>query len=581
MHPVQTGHGQSRGVDAPTVRVANFKSIASGEVTPTPLTILTGANSSGKSSLLQSILLLSQSMQSDDVVLNGDLVKLGEPRDVIRDGTDSLWYEFSFPATVVIGDGETQTNTYSFRLGFAVDDDRLRIDRALLTENDAVVLEADYDAKVQKPLTQDAREVFLRVHEPEQYELPPETLLSFVGFRPSRLVYKAKRERLRQEFDALAEAALEGDFGALSDLLRLIDMPSPVIERSGDRPSPDTLAEKLRRSYATRFQRGPSPVPPLTLDPSELDRLYAAYLQAEAPNNWISEIIGGTGQFARPRRASAYRRMTPPVPDQRPLEAFEWVSRAVERVSRLADSIRYLGPLRDDPRVVYALGHTVSALPVGDKGEFTAGFLAQHGTQHGWYFDSEKRRKWEQLAAAVAHWCAYLTIGENVAVPSQGKLGYGFTLTINGVDRDLTDIGVGASQLLPVVVVVLGAPPGATVLLEQPELHLHPAVQSRLADFFAVARPDVQLLIETHSEYILTRLRLRIAQEQLTASNIAVLFAEQRSGETRFDRLWFNEYGDFDRWPAGFFDAIGDDNVALARALQARFAGPSASSAGS
>ena len=77
-----------------TFRVINFKSIASAELEPRRLTILAGANSSGKSSLLQALLFLAQSFDEPTPVINGDLVRLGEPTDVIRDGTDELTLEF-------------------------------------------------------------------------------------------------------------------------------------------------------------------------------------------------------------------------------------------------------------------------------------------------------------------------------------------------------------------------------------------------------------------------------------------------------------------------------------------------------
>jgi predicted ATPase len=82
-------------------------------------------------------------------------------------------------------------------------------------------------------------------------------------------------------------------------------------------------------------------------------------------------------------------------------------------------------------------------------------------------------------------------------------------------------------------------------------------------------------VVETHSEYIVTRLRLRVAQEALKPDAVSVLFAEQIDGETRFSRLAFTSAGDFEHWPSGFFDSIADDTVAIATALRDRFAKPS------
>ncbi|WP_162528596.1 AAA family ATPase [Mycolicibacterium sp. CBMA 361] len=93
------------------------------------------------------------------------------------------------------------------------------------------------------------------------------------------------------------------------------------------------------------------------------------------------------------------------------------------------------------------------------------------------------------------------------------------------LDLDLTSVGTGVSQVLPVLVMCLQAPPGSLLLIEQPELHLNPAVQQKLADFLlAIAASGRQLLVETHSDYLITRLRLRTAKDPTedTRNRIAI-----------------------------------------------------------
>lgn len=255
---------------------------------------------------------------------------------------------------------------------------------------------------------------------------------------------------------------------------------------------------------------------------------------------------------------------------------------ALERAARLAAATIYLGPLRDDPRVAYPLGHTISALPVGEKGEFTAAYLLDNASEWLTYGPPEGPARSGPLSNAVKTWCQYLGIADETEVAPMGKLGHQLRFEVGGHLRDPTAIGVGASQLLPVVVLVLGAPAGALILMEQPELHLHPKVQSRLADFFARARPDVRLVIETHSEYLLTRLRVRVAEETLSPHDIAVLFATRRqtgdersASHTEFETLDVDELGDLKRWPDEFFDSLNDDGVALAEAVSRRMRGDS------
>jgi predicted ATPase len=253
---------------------------------------------------------------------------------------------------------------------------------------------------------------------------------------------------------------------------------------------------------------------------------------------------------------------------------------AADQIDGLTRRVLYLGPLRDDPRVAYPLGHTIGTLPVGEKGELTAAYLQENGDERLRFVDPDGNKRTESLSTAVSEWCKHLGVADRVSVIAQGKLGHQLGLRIAGKERDPTAIGVGASQLLPVVVLVLGAQPGGLVVLEQPELHLHPMVQARLADFFAFARSDIRLIIETHSEYLVTRLRVRVAEERVPHADVTVLFASQLPAQTygegvdglytEYHDLSLDELGDFELWPAGFFDSLDADSVALAKAVTAR-----------
>ena len=128
-----------------------------------------------------------------------------------------------------------------------------------------------------------------------------------------------------------------------------------------------------------------------------------------------------------------------------------------------------------------------------------------------------------------------------------------------------SDIGVGISQLLPVVVAALDpGRPGITAI-EQPELHLHPAMQVELGDLFAQPVDDGRVfLLENHSEHLMLRLLRRIEETHsgelpegkpaLRPDQVAVVFLEQVDGEVRATPLRIDETGEFiDRWPHGFF----------------------------
>jgi predicted ATPase len=131
----------------------------------------------------------------------------------------------------------------------------------------------------------------------------------------------------------------------------------------------------------------------------------------------------------------------------------------------------------------------------------------------------------------------------------------------------LPDVGFGVSQVLPVVVQCFYTQANSTVILEQPEIHLHPAVQSELADLFVEAirareggsPRNVQLLVESHSEHFLRRLQRRIADETIDASEVALYFCVSTPEGASIRELEVDELGNIRNWPRDFFGDQMDD----------------------
>jgi predicted ATPase len=540
-----------------TFGVLNFKSIAAAEIEPKRLTVVAGSNSSGKSSLLQSVLFAAQSFGEPTPVINGDLVRLGEASDVIRNGMDETTLEFCYRELLRHDDGEdTEEVPRAWRLTLTARDAgrSLAAHEFSLWRRGACMFKAAAEDQP-KNLPRGEEELALRIVDPENFRLPENSYLIIAGITPTRLAYEADEQKLAAEFDLAVETGRTPRL-PLEEILRLARV------NSSDDAVSARLTDLIHR--VSHGDLGPLPTP-------DRELLLDAFKEVVAPAGWISEPIAAPGR-GRPFwrvRADESEGLTPTA-------LAHDISRGVEQVERLSAAIIYLGPLRDDPRVAYPLGHTVRALPVGEKGEFTAAYLRENRGVRLSYGRPDGSQTFGTLASAVNQWCDYLGIAARIEVSTQGKLGHVLGLRVGGQERDPTAIGVGASQLLPVVVLVLGAPEGAVVLLEQPELHLHPGVQSRLADFLSRARRDIRIVVETHSEYLLTRLRLRIAEGDLDPDELAVLFATQKPDDeeadseavhTQFEHLALDELGDFNRWPEDFFDSLDRDSVDLARAV--------------
>ena len=111
-------------------------------------------------------------------------------------------------------------------------------------------------------------------------------------------------------------------------------------------------------------------------------------------------------------------------------------------------------------------------------------------------------------------------------------------------------------------------PEGSIVILEQPEIHLHPLVQSGLADVFidAMKTRNIQIILESHSEHLLRRLQRRIAEGSLGQDDVALYFCDTAQGRSELSELVVDEFGNIKNWPKGFF---GDDFAEMAAITKA------------
>ncbi|MCE2403179.1 DUF3696 domain-containing protein [Candidatus Poribacteria bacterium] len=136
----------------------------------------------------------------------------------------------------------------------------------------------------------------------------------------------------------------------------------------------------------------------------------------------------------------------------------------------------------------------------------------------------------------------------------------------------LADMGYGLSQFLPVLVHCYYAPVGSTLILEQPGIHLHPMVQSQLADLLieVVNERKLQILVESHSEHLLTRLQRRIAEEKISSDQTALYFCRNDEGVSNIERLKMDEFGNIENWPENFFGNEMGDLFAMTDAQRER-----------
>ena len=131
-----------------------------------------------------------------------------------------------------------------------------------------------------------------------------------------------------------------------------------------------------------------------------------------------------------------------------------------------------------------------------------------------------------------------------------------------GPNRNLTDVGFGVSQVLPVLAALFRTNGPSMFLLQQPELHLHPSAQAALGSLFCrTAEAGRQLIVETHSEYIVDRIRmdLRDRHTTLPPDDVSILFFERSDRDVRIHSLRFDKQGNVLGAPAGYGQFFMDE----------------------
>ena len=177
----------------------------------------------------------------------------------------------------------------------------------------------------------------------------------------------------------------------------------------------------------------------------------------------------------------------------------------------------------------------------------------------------------------VAHWLKELGLIYSFKVqpiaPGRKEYEVRIQRTAESASVFLTDVGFGVSQILPVLVLLFYVPEGSTVILEQPEIHLHPAVQAGLADVFidAIKRRKLQIVLESHSEHLLQRLQRRMAEEVIAPDDIKLYFTSIEEGKSKLTPLQLDEYGNINNWPEGFFgDTMGEAAAMMQAEMERR-----------
>jgi predicted ATPase len=422
-----------------SIRVKNFKSLKdSGELQIKPLTFLVGPNSSGKSSLIQAILLLKQTVDSNDehihLSLNDNNVQLGSYEDIIykRDPRNHLEIHF--------------TSESGYALDF-FDTTNLKVSKNK-KNNQKYMLEYSYSKEKSR--------IDLK-HAVFQFEGTDELILNKGRSNSYRAILNYKGKKITYS-------------GLLLDKFYNL---LPFSPKSNNKKINSEKFKKL------------------------MNVIFGIRLNV-------------TNEFS---------------------------------------SIYYLGPLRDYPKRFYITSGQ-SPKDIGKAGDKAVDIL--------WYSSKEPNISKESLEVKLKSWLEKFEIAKDVKLQKLASNFYSLMITdaFLNIKTNITNVGFGASQLLPIIVESYFASSESLIIMEQPEIHLHPKAQSILADLFidTVTNKKKSMIIETHSEHLLNRIRRRVAEGLIKPQDVVIYYFKPSENECKITTLELNDLGQYIHYPDGFFD---------------------------
>lgn len=470
-----------------------------------PITILCGTNSCGKSSILQSILLLKQTLESKNLnqslLLNGRLIKLGYFQDVIFRKNLNTPISFSFTFTItrdIHGLQSERRPPIHWLLGELTGDRHtLNKDTEYLIDYSvslkAIEGNGNEDSEYLKSLL--VNHICLKISEKNADKIDSEIMLSANHIKGN--TYAINWKNLKNRF--------------ISDK--------------------QTSSEKL-----------------------ELEILFANLFPVSFRNIKSNDK---------------------PIPNRSNPDITSFFYRSSDIFHTIFSSYSYIGPLRGEPERRYVYEDEV--LEIGNKGE-NAAYLyltEQNKRIHNHHFynrsiDSFETLPNQTLHSALQKWFELMKI-PNFEAEITNKIIY-LNMEASTYDQTrvgIADVGFGVSQIFPIILEGLRMEKGATLMLEQPEIHLHPNLQMQMADYFiSLALSGKQVLVETHSDHVINRLVRRIVEDEThnLQDLIGIYFIKPSENGSVYEEVKIDENKGIINWPPDFFDQTANEQMKIMQA---------------
>ena len=237
-----------------------------------------------------------------------------------------------------------------------------------------------------------------------------------------------------------------------------------------------------------------------------------------------------------------------------------------ESLTRRLRGLTYLTAERLGPRDLYIFDDPQLTPVVGPRGEYAVSVLHSGRDRRvldRMVIDNVPPTRLRQVEARMARFFpgCLLAIEQ---VPRTNAATLGIRISADTEFHRPVHTGFGLTQVLPVVVAALSADADDLLLVENPEVHLHPASQAAMGEFLSeVASAGVQVIVETHSDHVLNGVRRAVKNKTMPSDSVALHFFRprlgERTGEPQVQSPLMDADGNIDSWPEGFFDQFDRD----------------------
>ena len=557
------------------IELENFKSYNQKQcIQLSDLSVLLGANSSGKSTALQALLMLKQTMEcnspDEELLLSGKFVALGDYGDIISDSSKN-----SFSIGVMLKnnvESMVEGDCYNIKWTFKRADDGISamLDCITIEFEDLSLSLSRGEHELFNLLIDNKRSVYsVRIHNLllENYVLHYDTELNRMGqsllYEIQQVILSHKTPKAETDEQIVLYSARDFYSRMLDAIHHIVDEYKGNIEIKEFASRIDRLIYRISELESSTNARDDIYMPQelrlmiMSVALGELDSLeelkkiierYEVLLDEYSKN--IPEISERTGVFELGKRF-----ILPPDYDAKNNDSTQIryaldFYRAFKR--DIISNIFFVGPIRETPKGLYSIGFETVPKYVGPTGSYFASVLSHENKTKKYILPSGSSEC--TLYEALSEWMMHLNVASGVNVDKNNA--FGFSVSIRNMEEkfsDIMNVGIGTSQVLPVLISVLLSEPGEILVFEQPELHLHPYSQSRLADLFVeFCKNGRKIILETHSEYFLLRLRYHIVKENYTNELSTVNFF-QNMGGTRVWNANISSLGNID-YPDDFRD---------------------------